>query len=90
MKIATCTQMRQMDRQDIEKHHVSGLILMANASLRVVEVLVERFGPLKGKRISGVCGKGNNGGDGLAIARHLFTRLKAIVTVWLLADGWLR
>ncbi len=69
MKIATAAQMREMDRQSIERFHVPGLILMENAALRVVEILTERFGSLKNKCIAVVCGNGNNGGDGLEIAR---------------------
>ena len=86
MKVATAAQMREMDRQTIETYHVPGVVLMENAALRVVEVLQERYAPLNGKRIAVVCGKGNNGGDGLAIARHLATRFEAQVTVWLAAD----
>ena len=56
---------------------------MENAALRVVDVLAERFGPLRGKRVAVVCGKGSNGGDGLAVARHLSARFGAEVTVWL-------
>ena len=78
--------MREMDRRTIEDYGVPSLVLMENAALRVVDVIAERFGPLKGKRITVVCGKGNNGGDGLAIARHLATRYAAEVMVWLTAD----
>ncbi len=75
-----------MDRRTIEEFGVPSIVLMENAALRVVEVIAERFAPLKGKRIAVVCGKGNNGGDGLAIARHLATRFGAEVTLWLAAD----
>ena len=44
---------------------------MENAALRVVEFLEAKYAPLAGKSVVIVCGKGNNGGDGLAIARHL-------------------
>ena len=86
LKITSAAQMREMDRQTIEDYGVPGIVLMENAALRVVEVLAERFAPLKGKRISVVCGKGNNGGDGLAIARHLATRFEADVSVYLASD----
>ena len=86
MKVATAAQMREMDRQTIEESYVPGLVLMENAALRVVDVLQERFAPLAGKRIAVVCGKGNNGGDGLAVARHLAARFGAEVTVGLAAE----
>ena len=86
MKLTTAAQMREMDRRTIEDFGVPSIVLMENAALRVVDVIAERYGPLKGKRIAVVCGKGNNGGDGLAIARHLVTRFGAEVTVTLIAD----
>ena len=85
-KLTTAAQMREMDRRTIEDYGVPGLVLMENAALRVVDIIAERFGPLKGKRIAVVCGKGNNGGDGLAIARHLATRFGAKVSVHLTAE----
>ena len=53
---------------------VPGIILMENAAQRVVEYLSRRFSPVSEQRIVVVCGKGNNGGDGLAIARQLHIR----------------
>jgi NAD(P)H-hydrate epimerase len=53
---------------------IPGLILMENAAHRCVEYLQEKFAPLSNQSIVVVCGKGNNGGDGLAIARQLYTR----------------
>ena len=86
LKLATAAQMREMDRRTIADYGVPSIVLMENAALRVVDVIAERFGPLRGKRIAVVCGKGNNGGDGLAIARHLATRFGAAVSVHLAAD----
>lgn len=87
MKIATTNQMREMDRQTIQDYEVPGLILMENTALGFIEVLKDHFGPLDKKRIAVVCGKGNNGGDGLAIARHLSHRYKAQVQILLVADS---
>ncbi len=81
LKLTSAAQMREMDRRTIEEFGVPSLVLMENAALRVVEVIAQRFGPLRGKRITVVCGKGNNGGDGFAIARHLATRYAADVRV---------
>ncbi len=87
IKLTTAAQMREMDRQTVEKFAVPGIVLMENAALRVVDILAARFGPLRGRRVAVVCGKGNNGGDGLAVARHLSARLGAKVTVWLTAPA---
>ena len=73
MKILTAAEMREVDRRTIEAG-IPGIVLMENAGHRVVEFLAERFDPLADQRIVVLCGKGNNGGDGLVIARQLFTR----------------
>src|SRR5579862_4965443 len=62
--------MNAVDRATIEAG-IPGLILMENAAHRVVEYIAEHFAPISKQRIVVVCGKGNNGGDGLAIARIL-------------------
>ena len=74
MKVLTAAQMRDMDRRTIELG-IPGLILMENAAHRVVEYLAEVFPRLNEHRIVVMCGKGNNGGDGLAIARQLHIRI---------------
>jgi len=74
MKILTAQQMRDIDAKTIERG-IPGLILMENAAHRVVEYLAETFENLREQRIVVLCGKGNNGGDGLAIARQLHTRI---------------
>ena len=75
MKILTAAEMREVDRKTTELG-ISGLILMENAAHRVVEFVKERFSPLESERVIVFCGKGNNGGDGLAIARQLYTRFR--------------
>ena len=74
MKVLTAAQMREVDRRTQELG-IPGLILMENAAHRVVEFIEETFAPLASHRIVVLCGKGNNGGDGLAVARQLFTRV---------------
>lgn len=86
LKVVNAAQMRQMDKRTEEEFGVPSIVLMENAALRVVDVAAERYQPLRDKRVAVVCGKGNNGGDGLAIARHLATQFGAIVTVYLAAD----
>jgi NAD(P)H-hydrate epimerase len=74
-KVLTAAQMRQVDRKTAELG-IPGIVLMENAAHRVVEFIASRFAPLHRQRVLVVCGKGNNGGDGLAIARQLFTRFR--------------
>ena len=87
-RILTAREMREADRRTIEESGVAGLILMENAASRVVEALIERFGPLESQRLLIVCGKGANGGDGLAVARQLLVRrLVSDLEVVLCADA---
>ena len=86
MKILTAAEMREADRLTIERG-IPGLILMETAASRVVDVLRETFNPLSKQRVVVICGKGNNGGDGFAVARQLFTQaLCAQLTVWEVFD----
>src|SRR5215471_3356795 len=72
MKILTAAEMREVDRRTIDLG-TPGLALMENAGASVVKFLAEKFAPLTGQRIAVLCGKGNNGGDGMVVARLLFT-----------------
>ena len=81
MKVFTAQQMRDFDRAAIEDYGIPSIVLMENAALRVVEFLEAKFAPLSEKKIVILCGKGNNGGDGLAIARQLGALLKDGATV---------
>jgi hydroxyethylthiazole kinase-like uncharacterized protein yjeF len=72
-KVLTPQEMGAVDRATIEAG-IPGIILMENAASGVVEFIARRFAPVSDQRIVVVCGKGNNGGDGLAIARQLHVR----------------
>lgn len=71
MKIVTATQMQRIDRLTTERYGVPSLALMENAGRGVVDFLLERCFPLECHRIAILCGRGNNGGDGLVVARLL-------------------
>lgn len=71
MKIVTATQMQTLDRRAIMEARIPGPVLMERAGAAVVQQLERHFSPLKDKRITIVCGKGNNGGDGFVVARLL-------------------
>jgi hydroxyethylthiazole kinase-like uncharacterized protein yjeF len=75
MRILTAEAMREVDRAAIEGLGIPSLVLMENAALGVVDALGEASGPIGAAESAAIfCGPGNNGGDGLAIARHLAVR----------------
>lgn len=76
-KVVTCSQMKLLDHGTIHNMHVPSLVLMERAALATAEEIRKYLekkngsGNLKKERILTVCGSGNNGGDGIAIARLL-------------------
>ncbi len=64
--------MREIDRLTTESYAIPSLLLMENAALSAAQVIAARFTEgLTGKNALILCGTGNNGGDGAALARHL-------------------
>jgi len=74
MKVATAELMRQLDRRAIEEFGLPGIVLMENAARCTVQAMFRHFADLPGKRIGIFAGRGNNGGDALAVARYLRNR----------------
>lgn len=71
-KVLTAAEMREVDRLTTEKYGISSIILMENAAQAVAKVVAQLVGgSVAGKSIHILCGKGNNGGDGAALARIL-------------------
>jgi NAD(P)H-hydrate epimerase len=71
-KVLTAAEMREVDRLTTEKYGIPSIILMENAAHAVARVITEKLGgSVKDKSILILCGKGNNGGDGAALARLL-------------------
>lgn len=74
MKVLTAAQMREVDRLSTEQFGIPSLVLMENAGSGVVREMERYFGNLQRFRVAVLCGKGNNGGDGFVVARHLVMR----------------
>ncbi|HMK65589.1 MAG TPA: NAD(P)H-hydrate dehydratase [Thermodesulfobacteriota bacterium] len=72
MVLTTAAQMKELDRRTIENLGLPGLVLMENAARGAVQVLLKEFP--QARSIAVLCGKGNNGGDGLAMARYFQSR----------------
>jgi hydroxyethylthiazole kinase-like uncharacterized protein yjeF len=68
MKVVTSAAMQEIDKRTIEEYGVPGAVLMERAGLAVVSRIKELFGR---KRVVVVAGPGNNGGDGIVVAREL-------------------
>lgn len=74
MKILAAAEMREVDRLTNERFHIPSLTLMENAGTGVADFACRRFADLAKRRVIVLCGKGNNGGDGLVAARVLHDR----------------
>jgi NAD(P)H-hydrate epimerase len=70
MRVLSRAEVRDVDRRAIDEFHVPGLLLMENAGRGCAELLLKLMAGV-GTRVVICCGKGNNGGDGLVMARHL-------------------
>lgn len=82
MRLTTASEIREMDRMTIEEIGIPGIVLMENAARGAGRVFLEHFNPSPGSRVLVICGKGNNGGDGFAMARHLsLYGLKVVVVL---------
>jgi len=82
--LVTADEMRALDLHTIETLGVRGELLMESAGRAVAEAVLRILAP--GDSVSILCGRGNNGGDGLVAARHLH-QLGAEVRVILLGDA---
>ncbi|MDR1839523.1 MAG: NAD(P)H-hydrate dehydratase [Treponema sp.] len=74
MKIVTGKQMLKIERMAIEELGIPSILLMENAALCVAKHCLKILDGKKNPRVMIFCGSGNNGGDGMAAARHLHTK----------------
>src|SRR5690554_5143111 len=65
-------QIREIDFYAINKLEIPSIILMENAALEIFNISISRFSSINKpfNHAGFICGKGNNGGDGFAAARH--------------------
>jgi len=81
----TRDQSRRVDRLAIDRLGIPGVVLMENAGINATDVVAGMLEAVEGNKVAIVCGGGNNGGDGLVIARHLVNAGRKVV-VYLAAD----
>jgi hydroxyethylthiazole kinase-like uncharacterized protein yjeF len=93
MKALTAAEMREVDRLTTERFGIPGLELMESAGKSVAEVFLEKYKERNGKlpgRVSVLCGKGNNGGDGFVVARLFRGRVGQVKVLLFAEPGELR
>lgn len=81
----TRDQARTIDRLSVERYKIPSILLMENAARSAAQVVGEMLEHNWSGQVIILCGGGNNGGDGLALARHLHNRGSEI-TIALTAD----
>ncbi|HHV94678.1 MAG TPA: NAD(P)H-hydrate dehydratase [Firmicutes bacterium] len=74
MKLLTAAEMRAVDSRVVREIGIPSLILMENAGRQVAGVAAAFLQRTAGRKVSIICGRGNNGGDGLVAARYLHHR----------------
>ena len=84
MILVTPDEMKIIDKTAIDEFGIPGIVLMENAALGVVREVGKILGDIPGKYAIVLAGKGNNGGDAFAVARHL-SNMGARVSVHVLA-----
>ena len=88
VELVSSQTMQTLERTLCEKYGVDTLLLMENAGRGVAEEITKILNKHSFSRIYILCGMGNNGGDGLAIARHLHLRFPTLsLLVYLLGRG---
>jgi len=71
VKMTTPLEMRKIDNAAINDCGIASVTLMENAGFAVAEITKKVLGGAANKNACVICGKGNNGGDGLVVSRHL-------------------
>lgn len=78
-RVADAAQVRELDRRAVEEFRIPSELLMEAAGRACADV-AERLAPDR-RPVAVLCGPGNNGGDGLVIARTLHNRGRAVRVV---------
>jgi len=82
VKLVSSEDIRKLEYSLEKDYGVPPLLLMENAASFLFSFIKENFDDLNNKRIAILCGPGNNGGDGVALARYLYTNGVKKVTIF--------
>ena len=81
IKVVTAKEMQELDRRAVVEYGIPSLVLMENAGAETARALVTAYPAAS--RVAVLCGRGNNGGDGFVVARHLLNRGTTVETLLL-------
>jgi len=90
MKIVTAAEMKALDERATSDYKIPSVLLMENAARGMVDEIEKNYGAVNGTYITIIAGRGNNGGDGLAAARHLRSRGAAVMIYLFSPEGLMR
>ena len=74
IRVVTAREMQDLDRRTVTEFGMPSLLLMENAGAETARAVLGTFPRLRSGRGTILCGRGNNGGDGFVVARHLLNR----------------
>ena len=78
------SQIRKVDNYAINKMGMPGIVLMENAALSIYNIVLQNYQRINiFTKIGFICGKGNNGGDGFAVARHFANNGFEVAVIYL-------
>ncbi|MEJ2616025.1 MAG: NAD(P)H-hydrate epimerase, partial [Ignavibacteriaceae bacterium] len=78
------SQVREVDNYAIKKMGMPGIVLMENAALSIYNIMLQNYQGINiFTKIGFICGKGNNGGDGFAVARHFANNGFEVAVIYL-------
>ena len=81
LPLLSARAMAEADTRTIETFGIAGRTLMESAGRAAVDIMEKRYGQLRGQHVFCCCGRGNNGGDGLVMARVLLARGARVTVV---------
>ncbi|MBZ0199794.1 MAG: NAD(P)H-hydrate dehydratase, partial [Ignavibacteriaceae bacterium] len=79
-------EIREVDDYAIRELNIPAILLMENASLQVYNLTLSKYFPPINK-VGFLCGKGNNGGDGFAAARHFYNNGYEVTVIYLSGEN---
>ena len=83
----TVAQTRRIDQLAADRYHMPSIVLMENAARSALAIILVNYPPEKFTRVAVLVGAGNNGGDGLALARLMHNAGYQVRVLWAIDPG---